>query len=156
MRCCQRRNNVADLDSGLTTACSSLDADAVKEIIDTDLTDARINRFLNAAYFTAKPISGNLTDCGGSSMFCEIVLWLAAHLITVYERQVKSESVAGEWSVTYLGKEGMGLEASLYGQQVLQMDCSGMLAKTVLKRATFDVISYEDLEEQTPSSGYLD
>lgn len=89
-------------------------------------------------------------------MFCEIVVWLAAHLITCYERQVKSESVAGEWSVSYLGKEGLGLEASLYGQQALTMDCSGMLAKVGLKRATFDVISYEDLEEQEPSGKYYD
>lgn len=147
---------MADLDSGLTSACPDVDADAVKEIIDTDLTDARINRFLNTAYYIAKPIVSSLGDCGGSSMFCEIVVWLAAHLMTCFERQTKSESVAGEWSVSYLGKEGMGLEASLYGQQVLTMDCSGMLAKASLKRATIDVISYEDLEETTPSSEYLD
>jgi len=147
---------MADLVSALTSACSTVDADAVKEIIDTDLTDARINRFLNAAYYTAKPVASNLDDCGGSSMFCEIVVWLAAHFITAYERQTKSESVAGEWSVSYLGKEGMGLEASLYGQQVLAMDCSGILSKVGMKRATFDVISYEDLEEQEPGNTYYD
>lgn len=147
---------MTDLDSDLVSACASVDADAVKEIIDTDLTDARINRFLNVAYYVAKPIVNDLDDCGGSSMFCEIVVWLAAHLMTAYQRQTKSESVAGEWSVSYLGKEGLGLEASLYGQQVLAMDCSGMLSKASLKRATFDVISYEDLEETTPSNEYLD
>ena len=147
---------MASIDTALAAVCPLLDADAVKEIIDTDLTDARINRFINAAYYTAKPISGNLTDCGGSSMFCEIVVWLAAHFITAYERQSKSESVSGEWSVSYMGKEGMGLEASLYGQQVLAMDCSGILSKVGMKRATFDVISYEDLEEQEPGNTYYD
>ena len=147
---------MASIDAALAAICPLLDADAVKEIIDTDLTDARINRFLNAAYYIAKPTVSNLGDCGGSSMFCELVLWLAAHLMTMYQRQTKSESVAGEWSVSYLGKEGLGLEASLYGQQVLVMDCSGMLARASLKRAYFDVISYEELEETTPSDEYLD
>jgi hypothetical protein len=138
---------MATLDSNLTTLCPSLDADAVKEIIDTDLTDARINAFLNMAYYLSRPISNNLGECGGGSAECEIIKLLAAHFITILERQVKSESIAGEWSVTYLGKEGMGLEASLYGQQAVAMDCSGELAKASLKNASFSVTSYRDIDE---------
>jgi hypothetical protein len=147
---------VATLDAGLVALCASLDADAVKEIIDTDLTDARINAFLNAAYYLTRPISGELGDCGGGDAECEIIKWVAAHLMTAYERQTKSESVAGEWSVSFMAKDGMGLESSLYGQNVLVMDCSGLLSKATLKRPIIEFFSYEDLEEDEPSSAYYD
>jgi hypothetical protein len=138
---------MATLDSDLTTLCSSLNAEAVREIIDTDLTDAQINAFLNMAYYISRPLNGNLGDCGGASAECAIVKLLAAHFMTLRERQVQQESIAGEWSVTYFGKSGMGLEASLYGQQALAMDCSGELAKTGLKKASITVTSYRDIDE---------
>jgi len=127
--------------------CASVDADAVKEIIDTDLSDSRINAFINFAYFATVPLAGLLDDCGGADALCEIQLLLAAHFLTIYERQTKSESVGGEWSVTYLGQDGMGLKASLYGQQALALDCSGVLAKAGLMRAVFQVVDYETIED---------
>ena len=147
---------MATLDADLVALCSSLDADAVKEIIETDLTDAQINAFLNTAYYVTRPLSGNLGACGGATAECNIIMWLAAHFITIRERQTKSENVMGEWVVTYLGKDGLGLDASLYGQQALALDCSGMLSRVGLKRPFFKVISYEDLEEQEPTGEYLD
>ena len=138
---------MADLNSGVTAACPDLDADAVKEIIDTDLTDPRIHNFINMAYFVTIPLSGNLGECGGGDALCEVMLLLAAHFLTVYERQVKSTSIGGEYSVTYLGIVGEGLRASLYGQQAIAMDCSGWLAKRGLKRATFQTVDYETLDD---------
>jgi len=135
---------MATLNSGV---CASVTPDAVKEIIDSDLADARINAFINLAYFATVPLTNLLDDCGGADALCEIQLWLAAHFLTVYERQTKSESVGGEWSVTYLGQDGLGLEASLYGQQALALDCSGELAKYGLKRATFQTVDYETIED---------
>lgn len=127
--------------------CASVTPAAVKEIIDSDLTDARINAFINLAYYATIPLANKLDNCGGADALCEIQLWLAAHFLTIYERQTKSESVGGEWSVTYLGKDGLGLEASLYGQQALALDCSGELAKYGLKRATMQVVDYETIED---------
>jgi len=147
---------MATLDANLAALCADLNADAVKEIIETDLTDAQINAFLNTAYYITRPLSGNLGACGGATAECNIIMWLAAHFITIRERQTSSESVAGEWSVKYLGEDGLGLDASLYGQQALVLDCSGMLARVGLKRPFFEVISYEDLEEQTPPDSYMD
>jgi hypothetical protein len=137
-----------------TSAC--IDADDVKEIIDTDLDDGAINFFINLAYRATRRLSGALGECGGSDAECDIQRLLAAHFITMRERQVKSQSVGGEWSVTYFGKDGLGLEASLYGQQALALDCSGLLAKAGLKYAAMRVISYEDLEEQEPSAEWWD
>jgi len=127
--------------------CTGVTPYAVKEIIDSNLSNARINAFINLAYYATIPLANKLDDCGGANALCEIQLWLAAHFLTVYERQTKSESVGGEWSVTYLGQDGKGFEASLYGQQALALDCSGMLAKAGLKRAVMQVVDYETIED---------
>ncbi len=74
---------------------------------------------------------------------------LAAHFLTMWERQAKSESVAGEWSITYLGRDGLGLDASLYGQQARVLDCSGTLAKLGLKGVLMQVANYKQLEDVT-------
>lgn len=138
---------MATIVSGMATLCPLVSADVIKEIIDTDLTDAQVNHMINLAYYAALPLTGKLGGCGGGDAQCEIIVVLAAHFITMRERQAKSESIAGEWSITYLGKEGLGLEASLYGQQAIAMDCSGTLAKAGLKGVLFKVADYETLEE---------
>lgn len=140
---------MAALDAAVVALCPALDADAVKEIIETDLTDAQINAFINIAYYVSIPLTGELGLCGGGSMHCAIIQMLAAHFITLRERQVKSENVAGEWSVSFLGKDGLGLEASLYGQNAISLDCSGILAKLGLKRATMRAITYYDMAGST-------
>jgi len=137
---------VATLDTDLVALCSDLDATALKEIVDTDLTDAQLHNFLNAAYYLAIPLTGNLGECGGSEAQCVIIKFLAAHFLTTYEGQAKSESVGGEWSITYRGANGLGLHSSLYGQVALSLDCSGKLAKLGMKQATIAIISYEDFE----------
>ena len=143
---------MAELNEGVTAACSGFDADSVKEIIDTDLSDARINNFINMAYFVTIPLSGELGDCGGGDALCEIMRLLSAHFLTIYERQIKSTSIGGEYSITYLGIVDEGLRASLYGQQAIAMDCSGWLAKRGLKRATFQTVDYETLDDLTDKS----
>ena len=137
---------MADLLSGVTTTCPSLDADSIREIIDTDLTDAQINHAINIGYNITRLISGGLSKCGGGSMECTIMELLAAHFITLREGSAKSESVGGEWSITYRGGDGLGLDASLYGQNAKAIDCSGKLAKLGLKRAQLKSIGYYDFE----------
>lgn len=140
---------MATLDPDLVALCPDVDADAVKEIIETDLTDAQINNYLNQAYYEALPLSGKLGACGGTNAHCEIIKKLAAHGITVMPHggAVKSQSVAGEWTVSYLTEGGKGLDGSAYGQAAKDMDCSGTLAKKGLKGAIFQVADYEQLED---------
>lgn len=138
---------MADLNANIATLCPSISASAVKEIIDTDLVDGRINNFINMAYYAVLPLSGKLGACGGVDVQCEILLLLAAHFMTMYDRQVKSDSVGGEWSVSYMGKDDLGLNASLYGQQALVLDCSGTLAKAGLKSVLLHVADYAQLSE---------
>jgi len=124
----------------------------VKEIIDTDLSDAVINNFINMAYVRTIALDGELGNCGGDAALLEIQKLLAAHFLTMYERQPKSEKIA-EASVTWMGQDGEGLKASLYGQQALALDCSGILARAGLKRATFQVWSYKDISYDADEEG---
>ena len=144
---------MATLNSSLVELCADVDADAVKEIISTTLTDAQINAFLNMAYALSIPIQGELGDCGGTTTTCAIIKLLAAHLISTRDRRVKSKSVGGEWSVTYMGESGLGLDATMYGQQAKVLDCSGILATAGMKKASVDVATQERLEDVTLDEG---
>ena len=124
-----------------------VDVDDVREVIDTDLGDAEIRRFINQAYFASKNLSGRLGDCGGNGALAEIQAQLAAHFIAMSrEFQTEQESIAGEASVRYRGKSGMGLQATTYGQNALMLDCSGTLAALGKKRARFRVWEHEDID----------
>lgn len=146
---------MATLDAGLVSRFPNLDADALKEIIDTDLPDSDISNFLNMAYYVTRPLVGELGACGGNSAEETIVKVLAAHYLTMYQQQPMRMS-SGEWSVTYRGSaSGLGLKASLYGQQALTMDCSGTLAKVTSseKKASLRSVTYYDMntdDDATP------
>lgn len=135
--------------SGVTTTCPTLDADAVRAIIETDLTDAQIEEAINFGFLFTRIVSGELGNCGGGDTECMLIKLMAAHFITFREGSPKSESVGGEWSVTYRGQDGLGLDASLYGQNAKALDCSGKLAKAGLKKATFRSIGYYDFKGTT-------
>ena len=133
-----------------------VDADGVKEIVDTDLTNAQINNFINAAHLLV--VQADLAGSGlAEALLVEIERWLSAHFLSIRDKRVEQESVGGEWSAKYQGKTDMGLEATTYGQQALALDTSGELAATGLKRATLEVYSYVDHEASglTPDWGTI-
>jgi hypothetical protein len=122
-------------------------ATAVKDIVETALAASQINSFINMSYAVTRPVAGNLGACGGGDTLKQIMLLLSAHFTTLWDRMLKSESIGGEWSASFMGQDGKGLEASLYGQQALALDCSGMLAKAGMKQATFQVADYDQLAD---------
>lgn len=110
----------------------------VQEILDTTLEASVINAFINTAhtFIEANLGSANL----GEAMLTEIEKWLAAHFLSIRDRRVKSENIAGEYSVTYeVGNLGEGLMSTTYGQTAVALDTSGTLDNLNLKRATFKV-----------------
>ena len=129
----------------------------VREIIDTDLADGVINRYLNMAYYRTLPLVGKLTNCGGSDALTEIQNLLAAHFIaSTRERQATSESIEGGASVTYTGDTGTGLASTTYGQQALAMDCSGRLAKAGSARASLKVYGHADIDYDSTAAAIRD
>jgi microcystin degradation protein MlrC len=98
----------------------------VKEVIDTSLTDDQITAFITMAsnLVTDKLASETCLSAGAKT---DIELLLSAHFLSMRDQRVKVEKT-GDASFTYQGMTGMGLEATLYGQQAIALDCSGVLA----------------------------
>lgn len=138
---------MATLDSDLTARFPNLDADAVKEIIDTDLADSRIHAFMNMAYYMTRPLAGKLSQCGGKSAEEAIVKLLSAHYITTADKVITQQSI-GDYSVKFGDVLDMGLNASRYGQDAQTMDCSGTLRKSHLRKASIRSVGYPDMTEQ--------
>lgn len=122
-------------------------ADEVKEIIDTSLSDSVIEAYIGAANITVTSyLSGTtLSD----DALKEIERWLTAHLIAcTRERQVDKEAV-GQANVSYSGKTDMGLDATMWGQQVKLLDTTGTLVSTVGMRmaSIYAVPNFDDEDE---------
>lgn len=105
----------------------------VKLIIETTLTDIVVESYILTANTMVNDILG-LTESDESSSsvshakYTEIERWLTAHLIaTTRERMAKKEEVGGA-KIEYMGKDGLGLSSTPYGQMVLSMDTSGAFA----------------------------
>lgn len=76
----------------------------------------------------------------------ELERWLTAHLMAVADGAGLAERRIGDTTIRYhTPKVGLGLDATLYGQQVLLLDTTGTLAGAGLvgeggvKRATMNV-----------------
>jgi len=108
-------------------------ADDVKEIIDTDLADTIIDAYILSANYAVTEILGSDTTLSDGHKET-IVRWLAAHLIAATREQQIQKAGAGGANVTYQGMTGKGLEATLYGQQVLALDTTGKMMATMTKR----------------------
>lgn len=116
----------------------------VKEILDTALTDAVVESYINIANaIVTDELSGSTLM--SAAQLEEIERWLTAHMITsTKERMGKSEKL-GDASITYTGEFGMGLDSTTYGQMVKFLDKTGALAAMGKKKITFKAItSFEE------------
>lgn len=108
----------------------------VSEIIATTLTSAQINAFINSASRTVTTV---LADAGlAADVLEDIEMWLAAHLLSTRDQRVASEGL-GPANVRYQGNTGLGLDATLYGQQVKLLDTTGLLAQLSRSAAVLTV-----------------
>lgn len=114
---------------------------AVGLIINTTLTTAQIQAFIDTATLV---VDANLVDKGLSTdLLTQIETWLTAHLLSMRDQRTSSRQI-GDVSFTYQGQTGLGLDATLYGQQVKLLDTSGTLASLGKRRASITVISEAD------------
>ena len=118
-------------------------ATKVKVIIDTDLADSIVDAYISGATELVTEAIGSNTSLS-DDLKAEIERWLAAHLIaSTRVRQLVSGEAGGAKAV-YQGKTGMGLESTLYGQQVLILDASGSFASLGGKSAKITAITSFD------------
>ena len=114
----------------------------VKEIISTELTAEDVTPFLNSAN---NVVTDDLSDEGyTATRLKNIEMWLAAHFVAIRDPQMSKEKY-GDGEHTFQGKTGMGLEATLFGQQVMLFDTNGVLKAIADGKtdAVIEVIRYE-------------
>jgi hypothetical protein len=98
----------------------------VVEIIDTTLTAAQVHAFINTANHLVTDV---LADEGLSeTRLHDIEMWLAAHLLSTSDPREAEETI-GPYRVKYQGKTDLGLAGTTYGQQVMVLDTTGVLAR---------------------------
>lgn len=102
----------------------TVQSDDVKDILDTDLEVQNIEPFLE--------------DAKGLNLDDTPTAWLAAHLVSMYDKRVDSET-SGPIRASFEGKTAMGLQGTRYGQMALIFDESGKLEKMDNGEATFNV-----------------
>ena len=70
--------------------------------------------------------------------------FLTAHLLVSTFDRMASEEKVGDAMIRYTGKYGTGLEGTPYGQMVLLLDTTGLMAKTSKLGATITAIKSFD------------
>ena len=116
--------------------------DEVKAIIDTELTAAQVDPFIEAAsamvdYY----LSGKLSN---TTLLRNIEKWLAAHLIAAGPDPREQEVRIGTVEVNLEGRTTTGLGFSRYGQQAMMLDPTGTLKNLGKQVAKFTVLSESD------------
>lgn len=113
-------------------AAARVNAEQVRDIISTTLSESQINAFINTAHQVVEQrLNGKQIP---EALLAEIELWLAAHFLSMRDPRKKQVKV-DDMAVTYQGETGVGLEATSYGQQAVALDPTGTLATARFKRA---------------------
>ena len=118
-------------------------ATEVKQIIETDLSDAIVNAYIAGATELVTQALGTDTTLS-TALLEEIERWLTAHMISITrERQLKSGEAGGAKAV-YFGMDGSGLDASTYGQMVKTLDSTGKMAALGGRKVTLYAVESFD------------
>lgn len=110
----------------------------VRQIIDTEITDANVEGYIEAASTVLDEVFAGVTI--SSTMLTEIERWLTAHFISsTKERQAKKEGAGGAF-IEYAGEYEMGLQSTSYGQNAMTLDYTGTLRGLAGKTASITAI----------------
>jgi len=122
----------------MTTYTEHTNGTAVKEIMTTSLTATALAPFCIIAN---QIVTEKLTGVHDTPRLQEIARWMAAHFASQAKvKQVKQKKV-GDASTMYSGVDlGKALGGSSYGQQVLLLDTSGILASLGKRKAHFELV----------------
>lgn len=97
----------------------------VQKILDYDTDICNIDAFIDAANELVTEVCG---PAGYTEKRLKVIeTWLTAHFIAVRDQRKASEGTGGA-SASYQTRVEMGLNVTVYGQQVLRLDTKGGLA----------------------------
>ena len=129
--------------------------DEVVEIMDNcNLSSTIVQVYINAANALLNALFG-FTDAdessessgttGDVSLYKEMERWLTAHMIASTRFRIASMEQVGDAKVEYIGKFGMGLDSTPYGQMLKMLDTTGTLIVADKKKASIYAIpQFED------------
>ena len=126
----------------------------VKEIIETDLSDAQITASLTIANIlvTAGPAASK-SPALGSDHLKEIERWLAAHFVCIRDpvslRAKLGEAESWNFPASVTVAWGKGLNLTPYGQQAVGIDLTGELAKLGMRQGKYKAARREDSDFYT-------
>lgn len=95
---------------------------------DTTLSDDYVESILVTADLVLTKVfeyNNTLTN----ALLAELQKYYAAHLIASTTARVATEEKVGDGSITYAGKFGDGLKSTPYGQLLLLLDTTGLIAR---------------------------
>lgn len=101
--------------------------DAVKIIIETELTDPVIEGYIGSAsaFVDSALLGAGLTE----TTLTEIERWLTAHMIASTKERIAKREEAGGAKIEYAGEFGTGFSSTSFGQMAVILDTSGTLKK---------------------------
>ncbi len=103
-------------------------ATEVKQIMDNcTLADATVEAYIVGANAWINNILGTDTTLG-DTLLETLEQWFTAHMIAVSTCRTTSKEKLGEAAAEYTGTWGMKLNSTSYGQMVLTLDTTGLLA----------------------------
>lgn len=114
--------------------------DEVKQIITVPST-LEIVPFIRAANLTVTSKLGSSTTLS-TAQKKEIERWLSAHFIATSKVRQSRVDELGDAKIEYSGRYGLGLNATSYGQQVMLLDTTGVLANMGKPGVTFAAITH--------------
>lgn len=113
---------------------------AVKEIIDVGAS-TKLCAFIESASLLVDRTAALGTPTMSAAQLANIELWLAAHFVSILERENRlTELNTDDITTRYGGQYGMGLSSSLYGQTAMALDTTGELEKLSKVKATLRTI----------------
>lgn len=115
-------------------------APKVKVILDTELTDERVEAYISIASSMVDDVAAASTT--SATRLEEMERWLTAHLIAVtVERRPVEEEIGNDTAVKFASVFGPGLKSTDYGQMVAQLDPTGILASYGKKKIDITAIT---------------
>ena len=119
-------------------------ATEVKDVMDNcTVDDSIVTIYIGVASAVIDDVfSGDTTT--STTLLKEIERFYSAHLIASTLDRVTQEEKIGDAAIMYAAKMGKGLEATPYGQALLQIDLSGKMANIGKKLATITAVKQFD------------
>ena len=96
----------------------------VSAILSSAPADSVVEEFIDSANLLVTEVLGSDTTLS-AALKADIERWLAAHMIAVTLKRMPAKAGAAGASIEFLGKTGLGLSSTPYGQQVMVLDTTG-------------------------------